>query len=218
MGRLFGICVLKGSELDLKDERRKYKYRVVFQGNRVIDQNWEAAIFQDLGSTPASMEAGKVADCYGCLPGHSTQQADAEQAYVQADLTGKVTWVALPPDQWPEAWVQEGKQRPVVRLIKALYGHPDSGTMWERHCDKELVAQGFVPLEHWPSCYFHDKLKLMLTVYVDDFKLSGPTENLAEGWRLIGYGRKGGLTLDPPTETGLYLGCKHETGPGWDAS
>ena len=25
--------------------------------------------------------------------------------------------------------------QPVVRVLKALYGHPDSGTYWEKHCD-----------------------------------------------------------------------------------
>ena len=29
--------------------------------------------------------------------------------------------------------------------------------------------------EEWPVCYYHEKLKLMLVVYVDDFKLAGPT-------------------------------------------
>ena len=75
MGRLFGIMVLKGSELPESDPRRKYKHRVVFQGNNVVNQNWEAALFQDLGSSPASMEAGKAADAYGSLPGHDLEQA-----------------------------------------------------------------------------------------------------------------------------------------------
>ena len=38
-GKLFGSCVEKGSELPDDDVRKKYKYRVVFQGNRVVDQN-----------------------------------------------------------------------------------------------------------------------------------------------------------------------------------
>ena len=49
MGRLFGICTEKGSELPVSDPRRKFKLRVVFQGNRVINQNREVALFQDLG-------------------------------------------------------------------------------------------------------------------------------------------------------------------------
>ena len=218
MGRLFGIMVEKGSELQSDDPRRKYKYRVVFQGNNVVNQNWEAALFQNLGSSPATMEAGKVADFMGCLKGNTTQQADAEQAYVQADLQGTETWVWLPPEAWQEApdWIKKrfkhmyedssvptsegegggqetatpalspycygeqsfaetggvssdccGEQefaaaggvedenpaaasrksrylgakrvRLVVRLLKALYGHPDAGTHWEQHCETVCV-------------------------------------------------------------------------------
>ncbi len=64
----------------------------------MIDENWEAALFQDLGSAPASMEASKAADAYGSLPGHDVEQADAEQAYIQSDYPGVPTWVALPPE------------------------------------------------------------------------------------------------------------------------
>ena len=50
-GRLFCITVEKGSELSnlpdgTKDPRRKFKGRVVFQGNEVRDQNWDYAISQ----------------------------------------------------------------------------------------------------------------------------------------------------------------------------
>ena len=41
MGHLFGICVEKNSELE--EQYRKFKGRVVFQGSRVIDQNYDAA-------------------------------------------------------------------------------------------------------------------------------------------------------------------------------
>ena len=50
MGRLFGIMVEKAAELpEGGGSRRKHKYRVVFQGSQVVTQNWEAAIFQNLG-------------------------------------------------------------------------------------------------------------------------------------------------------------------------
>ena len=63
----------------------------------------------------------------------------------------------------------------MVRLDKALYGHPDSGTMWEQHCDKKVQEISFNPLERkWPSMYFHDELKLLLVIYVDDLSLLGP--------------------------------------------
>ena len=135
LGRLFGIMVEKSSELKEDDVRRRFKYRVVFQGNQVVDQNWQAAAFQDLGSSPTNMEAAKFIDFIGSLPGYDRQQADAKRAYVQAEFTGAPTYVELPeegwPDDWKEAWKKKGFKRPVVRLKRALYGHPDAGTMWE---------------------------------------------------------------------------------------
>ena len=95
MGFMFDFCVEKNSEM--APEKRKYKGRAVFQGNAVVDQNYGVAIFQDLGSQPATMEAPKAADFYGCVPGHALHVADAEQAYVQAPMKGTPTWVAIPP-------------------------------------------------------------------------------------------------------------------------
>jgi len=172
MGWLFGICVEKNAELEPDDPNRKFKGRVVFQGNRVIDQNYDAAIFQDLGSSPATMEASKLADFYGCAPDNVVQIADAEQAYIQADMTGTPTWICLPPEARPAWWKIKFPhlRRPVCRLRRALYGHPDAGTMWEQLQDTHAKRVGFRALgAEWPSCYWHDRLKLMLVVYVDDF-------------------------------------------------
>ena len=53
-GYMFGIMVEKGFEFPEGDERRYFKYRVVFQGNQVKDQNWEVAMFSETASTPAT--------------------------------------------------------------------------------------------------------------------------------------------------------------------
>ena len=45
VSRIFEICVEKGSELPENDPGRKFKGRVVFQGNDVKDENWDVAIF-----------------------------------------------------------------------------------------------------------------------------------------------------------------------------
>ena len=44
-GRIFSLCHEKNSELWPQDPRHKFKGRVVFQGNRVKDQNWNTASF-----------------------------------------------------------------------------------------------------------------------------------------------------------------------------
>ena len=118
IGSLFGIIVEKNAELPVDDPRRKYKGRAVFAGDRVRDEAGQWTIFQDLGSCPATMEAARAADAYGCPPGHAVEQCDAEQAYTQALLDGTDMWVRLPRDQWPEAWA--GMADPVCPLVLAL--------------------------------------------------------------------------------------------------
>ena len=204
MARVHGICVEKNYQLPESNPGRKFKGRGVLLGNQVKNQHWEAAFFQDLGNSPASFEASRWADFFGCLPGHSVKLADAIQAYIQAKLKGPLCWVELPTDAWPPEIQYWKYRRPVVRLDKALYGHPDSGTMWEQHCDKKVQEIGFKPIgEEWPSMYFHDKLKLLLVIYVDDLKLAGPSENLAKGWEML----RTVLRIEPETDLGLYLGC-----------
>ena len=137
------------------DKRRKYKGRAVFQGSYVKDQDANWAIFQDLGSSPATMEAAPMATAYSLLPGHAVQQFEVEQAHTQAWFRGEETWVRLPRDQWPQKWKDEDMQAPVCPLRLALYGHPDSGTDWEKHSHDHVVSQGFVPVDGWPSCFWH---------------------------------------------------------------
>ena len=124
------------------------------------------------------MEAGRVVDSYGLRTDYSIEQSDAIQAYLQGELRGRDTWILLPPDQWPASWA--GRRKPVCRLRVALYGHPDAGTGWEHRCDKSLKSVGFVNVGGgcWPSCYYHRDLALLLSVYVDDFKMAGPTQHM----------------------------------------
>ena len=150
------------------------------------------------------MQAGKACDAYGLLPGHSVEQCDAEQAYIQSKLEGPTpTWVRIPRERWPAEWAE--MRDPVCPLILALYGHPDSGGYWERHCDKNLRLAGFTPVDDWPSCYFRADTGLFLVVYVDDFKLAGPSQHLKAGWELI----RAHIKTETPTPVGKYLGCDH---------
>ena len=198
MARVHGICVEKNHQLPKGDPRRKFKGRGVLLGSQVKNQNWEAAFFQDLGNSPASFEASRWVDFYGCLPKNGIKVDDAIQAYKPE------CWVDLPEDAWPSDVPIKQFRRPVVRLVKALYGHLDAGTMWEQHRDSNVKVLGFVPVgEEWPSMYFHPKLKLLLAIYVDDLKMSGPEENIAEGWRLL----RSRLNIEPETGPKLIQDC-----------
>ena len=206
VGKIIESCVEKGSELQKDNPLRKFKGRTVFQGNNVKDENAEQALFAELGSAPSTMEAAKAIDAYGAMPGNCTQQSDGRQAYTQALYKGIKTWVRLPKYRWPKGWAKMFSD-PVVQLILALYGHPDSGGLWEKHCEDILLSLRFRLIfpGAWPSVYWHPKLRLLLAVYVDDFKMSGPVENMAKGWSLI----SSKIDMDPPTPVGRYLGCEH---------
>ena len=203
VGRIFDICVEKNHELPEDDPLRKYKGRVVFEGCNVKDQDNRWAIFQEITSCPATMGAGKMADAYGMMEGHTIEMADGESAYTQAELGGPLTWVRIPRERWPESW--EGTEDPVCPLRLALYGHPDAGGFWEKHCEKAVTAVGFDFLPDWPSVFFHKELRLMLVIYVDDFKLAGPKISMERGWKLLGENIK----LEEARPIGRYLGCLH---------
>ena len=154
----------------LRHFQRKFKGRVVFQGHHAINPKFEAAIFQDLGSCLAALEASGAADFYGLALGFSIEIADVVQAYIQAELSGTPCWICCPPVARPDSW---GHVRcPVVPILRALYGHPDSVTMWEKHCDTHIRMKsvGLAPIGgEWPS-------------------MAGRKENLEKGWPLIREG------------------------------
>ena len=127
--------------------------RVVFQGNNVHDQAGNYAIFAELTSCPVAMEASKFVDAYGFFKGHDIQQADADQAYVQSKLGGTPTWVRIPKQYQPGSWA--GLKDPVCPLVLSLYGHPDAGGYWERHCTQALKSIGFeeVAINSWRSLF-----------------------------------------------------------------
>ena len=206
IGRIFEACYEKGSELPDDDPNKKFKGRTVFQGNNVYDENSVAALFAELGSSPASMEAAKILDAFGSQPGYRKAQADAKQAYIQALFKGVPTWLRLPKNRWPSHWSKQYID-PIVPLVLALYGHPDSGGLWEKHLEDALSKQGFVRVlpEIWTSIFHHPELDLLLVVYVDDFKLAGPAGSLDKGWDLIGKV----VEIDAPEPFGRYFGCHH---------
>ena len=68
------------------------------------------------------------------------------------------TWIELPPELRPSWWRQQFA-RPIVLLLRALYGHPEAGGLWELRKSRNILATlGSLP------------------THVDDLTLSGPQE------------------------------------------
>ena len=84
------------------------------------EQSFMVALFSELGSAPANMEASKALDCYGSAPGNKIKQGDGKQAYTQTTLKGKRTWIRIRKNRWPKAWHGKYRDR-VIPLVLALY-------------------------------------------------------------------------------------------------
>ena len=102
-GRLAEMVFLKNAELAEGHPDQKHKGRDVFLGDQVKDQDFNFAIFDDLGSAPPTMEAARALDAVSLFPGYEQQQSDATSAYAQAFLRGQETWIALPRERWPKS-------------------------------------------------------------------------------------------------------------------
>ncbi|CAE8734045.1 unnamed protein product, partial [Polarella glacialis] len=189
VGRLHAIAAEKGSELPLGHPERKMKGRIVFLGNNVRDEDGQVALLGDLSSAPVTMEASRMCDAFGLLSGHAIEQADAEQAYIQSSLGGTETYIRLPKELQPDRW--KHMRNPVCKLVMSLYGHPDAGGFWQAHCTNALESVGFI--------------EVMMAVYVDDFKASGPVEAFKKVWTLV----RSKIRTGAPTPIGRYLGCHH---------
>ena len=132
------------------------KGRAVLLGNQIFDQAFDWAEFQELSSSPPSMEAARAADALGLFPRYVQKQSDAISAYTQAFLKGPETYVSLPRNRWPKHWENKYKN-PVVPLVLALYGHPDAGGFWEEQCDAAVKSCGFQDFKDsgWRLTYWH---------------------------------------------------------------
>lgn len=86
----------------------------------------------------------------------------------------------------------------------ALYDHPGLGSAWERHCTDKLRSIGFEPSHTCESRCTHRNIRLNLSVYVDDFNVTGLDVDLRKAWSLV----RGVIGMDEATSLGAHVGCR----------
>ena len=135
-------------------------------------------------------------------------QSDCLMAYTQAEMTGPPTYIRLPKPWWPQGWANRFKD-PVVRLLRALYGHPRAGDIWGDKLEQELKRLGFKSVDGWPSAYVLKQTKgplnIVFVVYVDDLVIVGPKHVIEVIDKL-----RSEIAMEDPAELKKYLGCVHE--------
>ena len=93
-------------------------------------------------------------------------------------------------------------------LLRSLYGHPTAGLFWERKYKQVLRSAGFKEMIGWVYLFLHETYKVILSVYVDDFKMAGIKKGATQARKAIRGPDK--LVLDEPQPFGAYLGCEQE--------
>eukprot|EP00972_Heterocapsa_arctica_P110367 16248856-Heterocapsa_arctica.AAC.1 len=98
-----GITTHRGRCVRYLRRREVNSQKTTLAANGKADTSSEAAIFNELSSTPATLEASKAVDAYGLMPDNAIGQCESEQAYVQSELGGTTAWVSLPKERGPES-------------------------------------------------------------------------------------------------------------------
>ena len=80
----------------------------------------------------------------------------------------QMIWVHLPL----------GYEKPGLACLlkKGLYGLKQSPRLWAHKVRQKLAKYGYKPLQSDTSIYRHNKLKIYVITYVDDFLLIGPSQ------------------------------------------
>ena len=192
-------------QMVIRDRLKIYNGRIVMLGDQIVDDSFETAKFQDLGSSPPAIEAARSVDALGCFDGYEVTTNDANSAYLQSFLKGPaITYVRLPRERWPKEWI--GKYHdPVVEAILSHYGHPDAGGHWELHCEEQVINAGFekIASDAWRGVFWHPKYMALLIVYVDDFKLASRKEDTKLIWKEL----QKRIDMGEPEPPDRFLGC-----------
>ena len=203
--RLFAILGIKHYE-EADESLHSWRARCVLSGDAIKTATGDWAMFNELGSVPANMTACRCLLAAYCMTEDALLlQSDCIKAYVQAEMKGPPTFVRLPRAWWPESW--KDMKDPVCRLLRAIYGHPQSGDIWADKLTAELQKEGFEVIEAWPSvfkCLKDGKLVALFIVYVDDLVMMGTPamKPILERLRKV-------IQMEEPHDMGKYLGCTH---------
>lgn len=171
-------------------------------------------VFQEMSNAPASVTAVGLLLAIAVLLGFVVTVRDALQAYLQARMDGEgrtQIWIVLSKDWWLDEWFFDGAKRqrpkyrrPVVHRRLALYGHLESGPLWDKTLLVALIAIGWAKVSEWPGVWRNIAYSCLL-VYIDDILVICKKELVQKQWKAI---EKAIEFKDDPEPIGQFIGAR----------
>ena len=143
--RLHMLLGIKNSE---DASTAKFKGRAVVGGDCVKTSSGEAASWSEVSSTPTELPTIRMVMADALSHSSLPQSADCIAAYVQAKLgPNQHIFINIPFQHWSSAMRAEALKAGFTaenavgvwwKLVRPLYGLPDSGRQWAAHLDASL--------------------------------------------------------------------------------
>lgn len=175
------LCVYAIKNADLPESEYIARARLVFGGNRIWTPAREEAVFDKMFSLPANSYQIRSLLITAMLKGYCVRQFDVSGAYLHAKIK-EPTYVII-PEEVEKAFIEAMNlnqkdvdaiplKKRVWPLLKALYGHPLAGFLWDEEFAKVLESLGFKQMRDIaPSLYVKNagtQSELIVLIYVDD--------------------------------------------------
>lgn len=151
---------------------KSFKTRIVVQGHLQqpgldYDETWAGV---------ANATSVRILFALMAILALKARQVDIATAFLNALLGKDEELYVRPP---PPVQLPPGH---VWKLIKALYGLVQAPRAWFRELKKVLINLGFRVSSFDPCVYINDTSKLIITVWVDDLRVYGPTYEAIDGF------------------------------------
>ena len=180
IGRIFEICSIKGDELPEGHPQRKYKGRTCYPSRETMCSMRIATTLSSLRCHPPLLP-WKL-QRYWMPSVHSPVLLKSKLMHARHILKPSLQVCRRISDYqeiggpMAQAVAEQLYRDALVPMLLALYGHPDSGGIWERYFEENIAKNGWRPVlkEIWRTVFYHPKLDLLLVVYVHDLKMAGP--------------------------------------------
>ncbi len=173
--RLIGTKWVLKIKIDSIDGLTKFKARLVVLGNLAIDG--EDFIATYLYAPVAKLPSLRVFISIVVQLGMFIVQVDVDTAFQMAQLDDDI-YIGIPECfqlYYGNEYLQKFR-RPCLKLLRALYGLPQSPKAWFETINRVLHDLGYVALNNEPCLYFkmneYNKLVALTVLYVDDMLIA----------------------------------------------